>query len=442
MNTKNHTYGHFRAGFRNALFHLLIAGTLCFSAATAFCQTPSSEPSLTLQAAYETALKNNENIQMSWENVNQAEQNVDAATAYLYPQVSATGSHIREKELYARQPTEYEMLTLEADQHLYQLGKVWTARQIAKNHLKGSRLSHERTTREILFQVSAAYYNVLLGRRSVDIAESALKRAEKQMERAQAQFEVGVLTKNNVLRAEVQVAQAVEQLERARNQYLVARENLALEMGVFQLPATIAEPENLVFPGQSLQALIETAIANRRDLKKAGIDVEQADKQVDWEKADFFPKIFLHGEYQRTTEDDIFYDNDDNWSASVNLTYPLFTGGRNRAEVAEARSAARQAAIHRKRMENEVRNEVRRVYLDLQTQRKVLAQNRAQVRAAERNYQQVTAQFEEGLATSVDQVDAFTALNEAESRLANAHYAYQLNLIKLQLVTGVFQGSE
>ena len=68
----------------------------------------------------------------------------------------------------------------------------------------------------------------------------------------------------------------------------------------------------------------------------------------------------------------------------------------------------------------------------------MLAQNRAQVKAAERNYQQVTAQFEEGLATAVDQVDAFTALNQAENQLANAHYTYQLNLIKLKLATGTF----
>ncbi|MDY6822905.1 MAG: TolC family protein [Thermodesulfobacteriota bacterium] len=414
---------------------ITITGVLLLLPGAVFC----GEQPLTLQVAYESALQNNENIQMSRETVNQAELNVDTATSNLYPQLTATGSHVREKELYpTHSPTEYELLTIEANQHIYQLGKVWTGREMAKNHLQGSRLSHERSTRQILFQVSAAYYNVLLGRRSVEIAESALERANKQLERASAQFEVGVLTRNTVLRAEVQVAQAVEQLERARNQYLVAKENLALEMGIRQAPETIEEPENRLFPAKSLEELIETAMQNRRDLKKSRIDTKQADKKVDWEKADFFPKIFLHGEYQRTTEDDLFYDNDENWSASLNLSYPLFTGGKNRAELGEAKSAVRQAKWSHRRMENEIRNEVRRVYLDLQTQRKVLAQNRAQVKAAQRNYQQVTAQFEEGLATAVDQVDAFTALNEAENRLANAHYTHQLNLIKLKLATGTF----
>jgi outer membrane protein TolC len=39
----------------------------------------------------------------------------------------------------------------------------------------------------------------------------------------------------------------------------------------------------------------------------------------------------------------------------------------------------------------------------------------------------------------VDQVDAFTSLNEAENRLAQAHFTYQLDLVRLELAMGTFQ---
>jgi outer membrane protein len=372
------------------------------------------------------------------EGLQQAEKEVDVATSYLYPQITATGSHVQQKELSSSlsTPEEYELLTLSVDQHVYQLGKVWAGRRMAQYHLQGSRLSYERTIREILFQVATAYYNVLLGRRAIGIAESALARATKQLERAQAQFEVGVLTQTNVLRAEVQVAQANEQLERAENQYRVAKEVLALEIGIEEIAGQIAEPSPGIFPRESLAVLINTALEERNDLKTMEINIQTAQERVQWERADFFPKVFLHGEFQRTSDEDLFYDNDDNWSASVNLSYPLFTGGRNRADLSGAKSELRQAEALLARFRKAIRTEVRRVYLDLQTQRKVLEQNRVQVRSAKKNYEQVTAQFEEGLATSVDQVDAFTALNQAENLLANAHYSYQLDLIKLKLATG------
>lgn len=395
---------------------------------------------LSLDMACRTALVNNENIQIAKETVSQAENDVGVANSYLYPQINAIGSHVRQKELspLVTPVDEYDLYQLTVDQHVYQMGKVWTGRRMAKIYMEGTQLSYERTVREILFQVCAAYYNVLLGRQSIEIAQSALSRANKQLERAQALFEVGSTTATTVLRAEVQVAQALEQLERANNQYLVAREMLALEMGIEAFSEDVVEPAPGVFPEQSLDGLIARALESRKDLQVAQLDMRNAEEQVRWKRADFFPNISLHGEFQRTSDEALFYDDEDNWSASLNLSCPLFTGGRNRAELNSAKSALRQARAAVDRFEKSVRAEVRSVYLDLQTQRKVLQQNRLQVASAEKNYEQVTAQFEEGMATSVDQVDAFTALNQAQNLLANAHYTYQLNLIKLKLATGTF----
>ncbi|MFW5989166.1 MAG: TolC family protein [Desulfosudaceae bacterium] len=400
---------------------------------------PARDAGLTLEQAWQMALRQNENIQDSREDLTQADRNLDMATSHLYPQVSATGSATRRKDINPMMnPDEYEVLQVEMDQHIYQLGKVWTGKEIAAHQRDGTRLNHRRTVREVLFQVTAAYYNVLLGRQAIEIGESSLTRAKKQLERAQARYDVGMSTETYVLRAKVQVAQAREQLERARNQYNVARENLALETGLDSLPASIEEPEEGSFPEKSVETLVTEALANRLDLLAAEKDTAAAKANIKWERADFFPKIFARGEYSYTTEEMLYNKHDEDWSASLNLSVPLFTGGRNRAELAEAKSKHRQTRFNLQRRKNAIRTEVRSVYLDLQTQREVLQQYKAQVRSAKSNYRQVTAQFEEGMATSVDQVDAFTTLNQAQNQLANAHYDYQLNLVKLQLATGSF----
>jgi outer membrane protein TolC len=280
---------------------------------------------------------------------------------------------------------------------------------------------------------------VLLGRKSIEIAENALKRAIQQFDRASAQFEVGILTQTDVLRAEVQVAQSREQLERARNHYDIALERLALEMGVESVPGPIEEPSERTFNPLEISQLYDIAINNRPDFDEATKVLSAADERVEFEKADYFPNLSLTGQYILTDEDELFYGDSYDWQASLVLSYPLFTGWKTSAEVDRALSEKSQARYTLDRLRKQIRNEVRSVYLDIQTQQKVIDQLEQQVKSSRRNYEQVSAQFDQGLLTAVDQVDAFTALNEAENRLAQAYYTYQLDLIRLDLATGIFQ---
>lgn len=406
-------------------------------------------PPLCLERAYRIALEKNEQIKISRQQLRQAEADIATATSALYPQLSARGAYTRQKETDITggasslggfgNPDTYGTLTLRLDQHIYQWGKVWSGRNMARLYYEGSGYRHIRRVQEILYGVSVRYYEVLLGRRSIEIAENALNRAVQQLERARAQFEVGILTQTDVLRAEVQVAQSREQLERAKNQYDIAKERLALEMGIQSVPGPLEEPQKRSFEPVPMPALYETALARRWDLDQAKKQLRVAAERVDFERADFFPNLSFTGEYTRTDEKDLFYGDSDNWEASLVVSYPLFTGWKNSAELARAKAERSQAEYSLARLRKQIRNEVRSVYLDIQTQQKVIEQLEQQVRSAQRNYRQVTARFEQGLVTAVDQVDAFTALNEAENRLAQAYYTYQLDLVRLKLATGTFQ---
>ncbi|MFP3979915.1 MAG: TolC family protein [Desulfobacterales bacterium] len=410
---------------------------------------------ISLEEAYRIALEENEQVRVSRQDLRKAETDITSATSNLYPQISARGAYTREKEFDSSSgtgtgagagagslfdtPREYGTLTLRLDQHVYQWGKVWSSRQIAEHYFKGSRFRHLRQVQEVLYQVSTRYYEVLLGRRSIEIAENALKRARQQLDRAEAQYEVGVLTQTDVLRAEVQAAQSREALERAKNQYDIAKERLALEMGIESVPGTLEEPGERSFSQARMPELYDTALENRQDFSQAEKQLLAAEERINFEQADFFPNISLTGEYTRTDEEALFYGEPDDWKASVVVSYPLFTGWKTSAEVDRAKSEKSQAEYSLARLRKQIRNEVRSVYLDIQTQQKVIDQLEQQVQSARRNYKQVTAQFEEGLVTAVDQVDAFTALNEAENRLAQAYYTYQLDLLRLKLATGTFQ---
>ncbi len=406
---------------------------------------------LTLEKAYETALKKNDLVEVSRSRLEQERQDIAIATSNLYPRVSAEAGFTRQKvsDISSKAgserldvfdtPRDYKTLTLKLEQHIYQFGKVWTGRSIAKKYFNSSKFRHIRRVKEILFNVSTRYYEALLGRRSIEIAENSLKRAREQLDQAEARFEVGILTKTDVLRARVQTAESREQLERAKNQYEIALENLALELGIDSVPGSLAEPPEREFSSAGVPELFQTALEHRQDYRRAKEQVQLASDRVYFEQADYFPNLSLEGTYIRTDEEGLFYGELEDWHATLKLSYPLFTGWKTSAEVDKAKSGLMEAEAALKRLKSEIRNQVRSVYLDIQTQKKVIQQLEEQVRAARRNYRQVTAQFEQGVVTAVDQIDAFTALNEAENRLAQAYYSYQLDQIRLKLAMGTFQ---
>jgi outer membrane protein len=399
------------------------------------------------------ALENNNQVRSSREQVNQARQDVRIATSPLLPQVNAEGRYIKEKEtdssasgqgaifgdFFGSQPDEYGQLTLSASQHLYQGGKRWSQRQASQLSLQGERKRHFRQLQSILFNVATRYYEVLLANQNIVIAENQITRTKRQLERAQQRLEVGLVNKTAVLRAEVQVARAREQLERAKNQRAVAMENLRLEMGVDEIPNTLKEIPEEKLEEISREEFRQRGLDNRRDLQQLAKGRQAAGQRLESEQGDFWPELSLQGTYNRADEAIYTGSERDDWRVSLVASYDLFTGFRDMAEVSKARRNEAQLGADYQRLRRSISAEIRSVYLDLKTQEKVIESLKEEVDSATANYEQIVAQFNEGLASSVDVVDAQTALNEAERRLSLAYYNYQLNLLRLELATGTFE---
>jgi len=423
------------------LLSVAIFFSLCLQSTPGYTEKNSS---LTLDKAYKIALVNNESIKISREKMRQREKDVHISTSHLYPQLSTGVSYIRQKEFSMSYentgfPKNYGLWDISLNQHIYQLGKVWSGKSMSEYFFQSSRFRHIRQVRKILFQVTHRYYNILLAKRAVEIAKNSLKRAKRQLERALGRFNVGVITKTDVLRAKVQVAKAKEQLEKTKNNHHINLEELALELGINKVPSGVSKIPERHFHPASMEKLYQKGLKHRKDLKQAQKEVKATMKKIDWERADFFPNISLEGKYMQTDESDLYYGDYDDWRISLNISYPLFTGGERTASLQKAKSQSRQAKTFLERLKKEIRTQIRTNTLNIQTQKKVIDQLKVQVHSAQRNYRQVTAQFEEGLATAVDQVDAFTTLNESENLLAQAYYTYQLELVSLKLALGTFQ---
>jgi len=398
------------------------------------------EAKLTLQEAGELALQHSDRLHVSRENVIQAKARQSMVSSGLWPQISLYSRALRQKETEMKEETDY-FYGAELNQYLFQGGKRLFATSAARGQLEASRAEDYRRRQEVLFNVAASYYEVLLERRNTEIARSVLQRAESQLERTRGRYEVGEITRTGVLRAEVQLARAREQFERAKNSWAIARDQLALVMGVEELDRELKEIEERVRDEKAVEKYYELAYNNRRDLDAIMKTEEALEDRLKAEQANYAPQFGIHGsyDYQEEAETSPGEGEQETWQVMLQASYPLFTGWRESAQINEARSSYRQATSRREEMRKSVRIDVRSAFLEMQTGKRVIEASEDRVEAASQNYEEIVARFEEGLMTTLDVSDAHDALNEAEQSLAASFYRQQLNILRLELAAGIYQ---
>ncbi len=397
-----------------------------------------NEKMLSLQAAYRLALKQNEYISASWQRLRQSDADIGIATSALLPQINIQAEAVNQKE-HPNIPDNYNDISISAYQSLFKGGKNWYNRSAAILSAESESQRHFRLKQEVLYTVAQRFYFVILARHSITISENQLMRAKTQFDRSQQLVALGMTNETALLRARVQVAVAEENLERSKNQYLISMERLSLELGTDLPPIGVKEPEERVFTNDPLATYIDKGLKYRTDIQSAELQVKAAESDVKAEQSDFIPDFFIEGSYVQSDTDALYYGDKNDWDVALKASYPLYTGHRNTSEVTKSKARLAETRANLKRLKQETKVKVRSVYYDILTQQKVITNIKDQVAAASANYQQVTAQFNEGVSSSVDVVDAETALNEAETQLARSYYRFQLDQLRMDLATGTLE---
>ena len=399
---------------------------------------------LALSEAYEIALENNENIQVARNNQAIARETVTESRSALLPELELRAQSYEQKERPTTPgvtiPSDETTWGADLTQPLYRGGQLWFNLSRARYERQRVRFQTFRQKQQILLRVAESYYRIILAEKNIDIAENTLDRAESQLEQAQARYDVGKVTRNAVLRAEVDVSEARQQHIEARNQADVAREDLAVELGLEESNWTVREPGTQDFSDTGLQSLVQRAYEARRDLRQSDRNIDASFENVRSKRADYYPNFSLVGSYNNTNNPS-FSTPEEDWRITLQGSYPLFAGGREVSQIEQAELQFQNARTRHRRLKREVRRDVRQAHSNYRTQQSVVQTLEQQVQSARENYREISAQFEEGLVDAVDVSDALTTLNESELRLASARNTLRLDRLRLKQALGTFAES-
>jgi len=445
---------------RMATGAVLLALSLHQGGAALRAQNTSAPQEITLPQAIEVALKNNPTLQAADSYAESVRHAVAGAKAGYLPRLDFSEGFMRSnnpvfvfsslltQRRFAAQdfglgslnfplPLDNFRTEFAASAPLFDAGQTSRRVRDARLDSQGAQHGVERTRQEVIYNVINAYLNQLLAQESVKVAETSVKSTEEDLARAQARQAQGQALLSDVLSADVQLAQAHEELIRARNDAAVAQAALDVAMGLPEdAPEQAKGPlSDIAFETGTLAERQQRALALRPDYQQLLIGKQKAATATEGARAQFLPTVSLFSSWEQDNET-FAARGGNNWAAGATLNFNLFDGGARRAQLAESHARERQADALRAEMAAGIRLQVRQAYLSLTAARQRVDVSRDSASRAQESLNILRNRYETGLATITDVLNAETAHARAERDSLSAVYDDRIAYATLELATG------
>lgn len=277
-----------------------------------------------------------------------------------------------------------------------------------------------------IFQATRAYVDLRQVRSAVEIARTAVDQVQAHRDRALAFQRAGMIGQNEVLKAELALAQAKQQLIQAESGEALAQSALALALGLsprerFELTEVFADPPPRLRLG--LEQLVQRALSARPEQKAVSKQVAMARTGRAIARWAFVPQVSAVAAYQHQEGMGFFLPKDAFYVGGV-LKMDIWDWGSKYFAVREAGHRVAQAQIGARQLSDGIFLEVKKAFLDLRAAEQTLTVARVSVAQAEESFRIEKARFEKRVSTSTDVLDAQLALTRAKLSYTNALYQW------------------
>jgi outer membrane protein len=331
-------------------------------------------------------------------------------------------------------------------QSFYQGGRMLSGLRAARLTKDQSLLSYRTALSDTVLSVQLAYYDVLLAAQQITVQEASVALLTNELSDTSRRFEAGTVPRFNVLRAQVELANARPKLITARNNLRIFKNNLANLLGL-NVPHDTLEDIPLNVTGRleaepfeiELRQAIELSLEKRTEL--GALRKAEALRREDVVTAKAGYKPVLQGYVGYDLHNSILSGDlvppDYGWIVGVQLNWNLFDGFRTQGRIKEATANYERAGIDVDEKRRNIELEVRTAYSNFGEAREVLQSEKMVVEQGEEALRLARARGEAGTGTQLDVLSAQTALTEARTTQIQALHDYEAARARLQRAIGM-----
>jgi len=422
------------------------------SSSVAAAQTP-----LALEESIDIALKNSYVLNIAKEGTKSATaQKREAMTGFL-PKFSTSYSYTRlNEEPQIKFPGYWPIPSfnipfgtrdnynwvIEAKQPIFAGGGILANYQASRIGADVASVEEIAKYQDVVQDVKIAYFDVLRAQRVLEAADQSVKMLEAHRDVADNYFQVGFIAKNDLLQAEVELANGRQTLIRAQNAVDMAKSrfNTLLKRRIFE-PVEVVDMLNYQPLEQSLEECLAIAKENRPELKVAALKAEQASKAVWMARSELFPSLSLVGNYARFGDEASVsgskFQDAESWYVMAVASWNFWEWGKTKFRVDASKARENQAIETSKEVSDQITLEIKNAYLLLKEAENQILVSEKVIEQAEENFRISEERYKERVSTSTEVLDAQTLLTRAKSQYANALGDYNINYAKLQRAMGV-----
>jgi len=287
---------------------------------------------------------------------------------------------------------------------LYRGGRTTAEARSARKLVDAGRASLMETEQRVLLDAVRAYMEVLRSQLVLELNRNNEGVVKHQLQAAQDRFEVGEVTRTDVVQTEARLAQAIAERIGAEGDLISSRATYRRLMG--DLPGTLVWPAPLGdLPINEREALDRANSFNPAILSADFVELS-AKEDVDVALSDLLPKVSLRGTYDRKYDVSSITEEFESLSLTALVSVPLYQSGAEHSAVRRSKQIAGQRRLEYLEVRREILEEVTRAWEALLTSRAKIAAFDAQVRASELALEGVEKERMVGLRTTLDVLDA------------------------------------
>ncbi|MBN2088210.1 TolC family protein, partial [candidate division KSB1 bacterium] len=265
-------------------------------------------------------------------------------------------------------------------------------------------------------QVLRSFYLAAFHQELIKLNEATVKRAENLLKITAERFEAGLVPRLELLRAQVQLKNTQSQLQESQDNHFKSKIMLEKLLGLDAEVISLAADFKYQRVNLNADEILNEALAIRSELMVFKIQEELNEHQVRLANSTNKPNLFVFSGYNITNGFDPMEPNRfvDNWNAGVQLVVPLFDGFSTKHQVQQAKLQRQVIELQIAEIRDLIQMQVRQALVSLNQAANKIDVLKANVALALEALQVADTQYQEGLASSLDVLNAQQALSQSE----------------------------
>lgn len=316
-------------------------------------------------------------------------------------------------------------------------GKLSGQIQKAKANFKYNEIGVQRTYNEMRSTVTSGYFDMLQADNMQKLSAESVTRLEDHLKNVQAQYDVGVVAKADVLRSQVELADAKQDLIKAENQYQLAEASLNRIVGL-PMDTNLKLDNILVYTAydRTMEDCLAYAAEHRPELEQAKQNVEAYKGALKVARSGHMPQVAASAS-QSWSDTNWPGDENGNWGVGVSVEMNVFDTGVTLSKIHGAEADLKNAEETYRDTVDSVNLDVRNNYLSLREAEKRIGNTKLAVEQADEDYRIAQLRYMSGVGTNTDVLDAQVALTKAKTNYTQALYDYNTSKTALETSIGV-----